>query len=409
MSVEFTIALKYLRTKHRKGFLSFISSVSMIGLILAVITLITVLSVMNGFQKDIRNNVLSSISHAYIADFNGDIKHWQQVSKKIINTPHLIASSPYIDKYGLLTSFRQAQGVSVRGIFPEKEKKVSNIINKIKEGTSKLGKSDILIGLGLAKLLGVSLGDKITLLTPKLSTSILGTTPKLKRFKVVGLFDIGIKEYDNNLAFIHFDMAQKLYTTQGASGIRLKFDNIFDSELILKNIMQKISSDYYAVDWKQQKRNLFRSLQLEKQLMSLVLLLIIMVAAFNIISMMIMVVNDKKSAIAILRTMGMTPINITKIFFYQGLMIGTIGIVLGATIGIILALNLSEVVHFFEIIFNFEFFPADVFYFNRFPSEVQFNDVIAVVFTAFVLVVLAAIYPAVSAGKVNISQTLRYE
>lgn len=409
MSVEFTIALKYLRTKRRKGFLSFISSVSMIGLILAVITLITVLSVMNGFQQDIRNNVLSSISHAYLADFNGDIKQWQQVSEKIKNTPHLIASSPYIDKYGLLTSFRQAQGVSVRGIYPEKEKKVSNIITKIKKGTSKLGKSDILIGLGLAKLLSVSVGDKITLLTPNLSTSILGSTPKLKRFKVVGLFDIGIKEYDNNLAFIHFDMAKKLYKTNGASGLRLKFDNIFNSEIILRSIINKISQDYYAVDWKQQKRNLFRSLQLEKQLMSLVLLLIIMVAAFNIISMMVMVVNDKKSAIAILRTMGMTPINITKIFFYQGLMIGIIGIVLGAIIGVTLALNLSEVVHFFEIIFGFEFFPADVFYFSRFPSEVQFNDIIAVITTAFVLVLIAAIYPAVSAGKVNISQTLRYE
>jgi lipoprotein-releasing system permease protein len=409
MSVEFTIATKYLRTKRRKGFLSFISSVSMIGLVLAMITLITVLSVMNGFQQDIRENVLSSISHAYIADFNGDIKNHKQVRAKIDKNPHLLASSPYIDKYGLLTSFRQAQGVSVRGIFPEQEKKVSNIINKIKEGTSKLGKNDILIGLGLAKLLGVALGDKVTLLTPKLTTSILGSTPKLKRFKIVGLFDIGIKEYDNSLAFIHFDMAKKLYKTKGASGIRLKFDNLFNSEVILTQLMQKISQDYYAVDWKQQKRNLFRSLQLEKQLMSLVLLLIIMVAAFNIVSMMVMVVNDKRSAIAILRTMGMTPRSITKIFFYQGLMIGLIGIFFGAVLGIILSLNLSEVVHFFEVLFGFEFFPADVFYFNRFPSQLQFNDIITVISTAFVLVLLATIYPAINAGKVNISQTLRYE
>jgi lipoprotein-releasing system permease protein len=411
MSVEFNISNQYLRSNRKKGFVSFISGVSMMGLILGVMTLITVLSVMNGFHKELRDRVLSAISHSTISEYGGTLNNWQELRLTINKNPQVIDSSPYIERYGLLSINGRAQGISVRGVDPDLEKNTSILLDNITDGNSDLEGSKILIGSGLALQLGAIIGDKIILLTPEISASIIGIQPRFKRFTVSGIFDAGINEYDNNLAFIHLDQAQKLYSMKGlVSGIRLKVDDLFQAKEITNKVVKDLdSARYYGVDWTQKKANFIKALNLEKQMIGIILSLIIAVAAFNIVSMMVMVVTDKKADIAILRTIGMTPQRIVRVFFYQGLTIGVVGIVVGVILGIVLSLNIESVVSSIESMLGFQFFPKDVFYINRFPSEIHLTDVIKVAIGAFILVILASIYPAKRAGKIEISKVLNHE
>ena len=412
MSVEFHISNQYLRSNRKKGFVSFISGVSMVGLILAVMSLITVLSVMNGFHEELKNRVLNAISHSYITENDNTLENWEELREKINTHDQILASSPYVENFALITSKNASQGVSVRGIIINLEIKTSALLDEIKYGEIKLTEdaSSVLIGVGLATILSTGIGDSVTLIAPS-RNSIGLLMPKLKTFTVTGIFNAGLNEYNNNLAFIHLNDAQELFSLDNqVSGIRLKVDNLFEANKITNNVVEKLGSDlYYGVDWMQQKRNFIRALNLEKQMIAVVLSLIIAVAAFNIVSMMVMVVTDKKSDIAILRTIGMTPKRIVKIFFYQGLSIGLIGIVVGTVLGLLLALNIESVISGIETILGFQFFPKDVFYINRFPSVIQLNDVLSVVIGAIVLAVIAAIYPARRAGKINISEVLRHE
>jgi lipoprotein-releasing system permease protein len=412
MSVEFQISNQYLRSNRKKGFVSFISGVSIIGLILAVMALITVLSVMNGFHGELRNRILDAISHAYITGNNQTLANWQQLNTAINEQPHIVASSPYVEDFALMISRGASQGTSVRGIVGELELETSQLLNDIKYGELKLSEAtkSALIGIGLANSLGVGIGDPVTLIVPsKNSAGML--IPKSERFLVIGIFDAGLNEYNNALAFIHLSHAQALFSMgERISGIRLKVDDIFEADKISAEVVAALGKgDYIAVDWMQQKRNFIRALNLEKQMIAIVLSLIIAVAAFNIVSMMVMVVTDKKSDIAILRTIGMTPSRIVKIFFYQALSIGLIGIFIGVILGLLLASNIEVVISTIESILGFQFFPTDVFYINRFPSEIKASDVINVATGSFILVLLAAIYPARRAGKVQISEVLRYE
>ena len=412
MSVEFHISNQYLRSNRKKGFVSFISGVSMVGLILAIMSLITVLSVMNGFHEELKNRVLNAISHSYITEKDNTLENWEELSEEINSKDRILASSPYVENFALITTQDASQGVSVRGIIMDLEVKTSVLLDDIKYGEIKLTEdaSSVLIGVGLATILNTGIGDSVTLIAP--SRNSLGLLiPKSKTFTVTGIFNAGLNEYNNNLAFIHLNDGQELFSLDDqVSGIRLKVDNLFEANKITNNVVEKLGSDlYYGVDWMQQKRNFIRALNLEKQMIAIVLSLIIAVAAFNIVSMMVMVVTDKKSDIAILRTIGMTPKRIVKIFFYQGLSIGLIGIVVGTALGLLLALNIESVISGIETILGFQFFPKDVFYISRFPSSIQLNDVLSVVIGAFVLTVLAAIYPARRAGKVNISEVLRHE
>ena len=412
MSVEFHISNQYLRSNRKKGFVSFISGVSMVGLILAVMSLITVLSVMNGFHEELTNRVLNAISHSYITENDNTLENWEELREKINTHDQILASSPYVENFALITSKNSSQGVSVRGIIINLEIKTSALLDEIKYGEIKLTEdsSSVLIGVGLATLLSAGIGDSVTLMAPS-RNSIGLLMPKSKTFTVTGIFNAGLNEYNNNLAFIHLNDAQELFTLgDQVSGIRLKVDDLFKANKITSNVVEKLGSDlYYGVDWMQQKRNFIKALNLEKQMIAIVLSLIIAVAAFNIVSMMVMVVTDKKSDIAILRTIGMTPKRIVKIFFYQGLSIGLIGIVVGTVLGLLLALNIESVISGIETILGFQFFPKDVFYINRFPSVIQLNDVLSVVIGAIVLAVIAAIYPARRAGKINISEVLRHE
>jgi len=412
MSVEFHISNQYLRSNRKKGFVSFISGVSMVGLILAVMSLITVLSVMNGFHEELTNRVLNTISHSYITENDNTLENWEELSEEINSQDRILASSPYVENFALITSQNASQGISVRGIIMDLEVKTSVLLDDIKYGEIKLTEdaSSVIIGVGLATILSTSIGDSVTLIAP--SRNSLGfLIPKSKTFTETGIFHAGLNEYNNSLAFIHLNDGQELFSLDDqVSGIRLKVDNLFEANKITNNVVEKLGSDlYYGVDWMQQKRNFIRALNLEKQMIAVILSLIIAVAAFNIVSMMVMVVTDKKSDIAILRTIGMTPKRIVKIFFYQGLSIGLIGIVVGTALGLLLALNIESVISGIETILGFQFFPKDVFYINRFPSVIQLNDVLSVVIGAIVLAVIAAIYPARRAGKVNISEVLRHE
>ena len=412
MSVEFHISNQYLRSNRKKGFVSFISGVSMLGLILAIMSLITVLSVMNGFHEELKNRVLNAISHSYISEKDNTLENWEELSEEINSKDRILASSPYVENFALITTQNASQGISVRGIIMDLEVKTSVLLDDIKYGEIDLTEdaSSVLIGVGLATILSSGIGDSITLIAPS-RNSIGLLMPKSKTFTVTGIFNAGLNEYNNNLAFVHLNDAQELFSLDDqVSGIRLKVDNLFEANKITDNVVEELGSDlYYGVDWMQQKRNFIRALNLEKQMIAVVLSLIIAIAAFNIVSMMVMVVTDKKSDIAILRTIGMTPKRIVKIFFYQGLSIGFIGIVVGTALGLLLALNIESVISGIETILGFQFFPKDVFYINRFPSVIQLNDVLSVVIGAFVLAVLAAIYPARRAGKVNISEVLRHE
>lgn len=411
MSVEFLISNKYLRSNRKKGFVSFISGVSMVGLILAVMSLITVLSVMNGFHEEITNRVLNTISHSYITESDDTLEDWEELRKKINSQEHVVASSPYVEDFALMTSKNASQGVSVRGILVDLESTTSSLLNDIKYGDLSLNEDDssILIGVGLATLMGTGIGDQLTLIAP--TRNSLGLlVPISTTFTVGGIFNAGLNEYNNGLAFIHLYDAQDLFTLGNeVTGIRLKVDDLFKANIITQETVKSLGDGFYGVDWMQQKQNFMRALNLEKQMIAIILSLIIAVAAFNIVSMMVMVVTDKKTDIAILRTLGMTPKRIVRIFFYQGLSIGFIGILVGTVLGLLLALNIESVISGIETIIGFQFFPKDVFYINRFPSKILMSDVASIMIGAFILVIIAAIYPARRAGKVNISEVLRHE
>ena len=411
MSVEFHISNQYLRSNRKKGFVSFISGVSMVGLILAVMSLITVMSVMNGFHEELTNRVLNTISHSYITGSDDKLENWDDLQLQINSNKRVIASSPYVEDFALMTSKNASQGISLRGILIDQESSTSALLDDIKFGSLSLedDQFSVLIGVGLATLMGTGVGDQITLIAP--ARNALGIlVPQSQTFEVSGIFNAGLNDYNNGLAFIHLYDAQDLFTLGNKiSGIRLKVDNLFDANEITNDVVKSLGKGFYGVDWMQQQKHFIRALNLEKQMIAIILSLIIAVAAFNIVSMMVMVVTDKKSDIAILRTLGMTPKRIVKIFYYQGVSIGLIGIGLGTILGLLLAVNIESVISGIESIIGFQFFPKDVFYINRFPSKILPSDVISIILGSFILVIIAAIYPARRAGKVNISEVLRHE
>ena len=411
MSVEFHISNQYLRSNRKKGFVSFISGVSMVGLILAVMSLITVMSVMNGFHEELTNRILNTISHSYITGSDDKLENWDDLQLKINSNERVIASSPYVEDFALMTSKNASQGISVRGILIDQESSTSALLDDVKYGSLSLedDQFSVLIGVGLATLMGTGVGDQITLIAP--ARNALGIlVPQSQTFEVSGIFNAGLNDYNNGLAFIHLYDAQDLFTLGNKiSGIRLKVDDLFDANEITNDVVTSLGKGFYGVDWMQQQKHFIRALNLEKQMIAIILSLIIAVAAFNIVSMMVMVVTDKKSDIAILRTLGMTPKRIVKIFYYQGVSIGLIGISLGTILGLLLAVNIESVISGIESIIGFQFFPKDVFYINRFPSKILPSDVVSIIMGSFILVIIAAIYPAKRAGKVNISEVLRHE
>lgn len=384
------------------------------GITLGMTALITVMSVMNGFQKEVRTRILGVASHVQIASPYGNLSHWQQIADEASKHPAVEAAAPYVSAQGMLSHNQIVQGVMVRGILPAMEDKVANFSHSMVSGKLENlapGEFGIVIGMELARVLGTFVGDKIVLISPQGQVTPAGILPRLKQFTVVGIFEVGHFEYDSGLVLIHMFDAQKLYRMENddVSGVRLKLTDLFQAPKVVQELPALLTIDSYISDWTKQHANYFRAIQIEKRMLSLILALIIAVAAFNIVSTLVMAVTDKESDIAILRTLGASPRSIMKIFIVQGTFIGVFGTMLGVTGGMLLAYNVSEVVAFIESLFNVQFLSREIYYISKIPTDPQMADITSVAVTSFVLSLLATIYPSYRASKVNPAEALRYE
>jgi lipoprotein-releasing system permease protein len=406
------IGLRYTGAKRRNHFISFISGTSILGLVLGVAVLIIVLSVMNGFDRELRQRVLGMVPHATINGYD-PIKNWQDVGKEASKNPHVIGVAPFIQAQGMLANAGRVRGAMINGILPEEELKVSIVGDHMVAGKLSDLKADdfgIVLGDLLARALGASVGAKVTIVLPEASVTLGGVFPRLKRFTVVGIFKVGA-ELDSSLAYIHLTDAQKLvkYNDDEVEGVRLKLDDLFLASRVASDISYKLSANYFPRDWTYTHGNLFQAIKMEKHMIALLLLLIIFVAAFNIVSTLVMVVTDKEADIAILRTLGASPRMIMAIFIVQGGIIGVGGTILGTLLGIFVALNISQWVHAFEHFFGVQILDANVYFISYLPSELRMEDIILVVSAGLILSFCATIYPAWRASKTEPAEALRYE
>jgi len=407
------IGLRYTRAKRRTRFISFITLTSVLGIALGVTALITVLSVMNGFEAELRERILGMTSHASITGEDNELRDWQALEPALKKEKRVLGWAPYVEGQAMLSSERRVSGSMLRGILPEYEPKVSEVAKHIVAGklaALKPGEFGIILGEELANYLGVMPGDKVTVITPQLSSTPAGILPRLKRFTVVGVFKVGMFEYDRNLALIQLDDAAKLLRLDDAvSGLRLKMDDLFYVRQITADLGPTLPGRYYISDWTQAHSNFFRAVQTEKRVMFIILLLIVAVAAFNIVSTLVMVVTDKRADIAILRTQGMTPAQVMGIFMVLGTVIGLFGAVIGCIGGVSLALNVETIVPAIERLFGVHFMAADVYYISELPSKLLWADVWEITGMAFLLSLLATIYPAWQASRIQPAEELRYE
>jgi lipoprotein-releasing system permease protein len=415
MNYETALGLRFTRSGRRAAnpFISFIALISVLGMALGIMTLIVVLSVMNGFQKELRTRILGVASHLQVTGIQGDLHNWSSVWAQSVRQPGVVAAAPYVQAQAMLSAGDRAQGVMVRGVDPNLENQVADFAKHIDSGRwedLQPGEFATVLGVDLAYALRVGVGDKVTLIAPQGLVTPAGVLPRLKQFRVVGIFAVGMYEYDSGLALIHLDDAQKLYRMGDAvSGVRLKTADLFAAPSIGYRLREHLDSPVRITDWTQSHANFFRAVAIEKKMMFLILLLIVAVAAFNIVSALVMAVTEKESDIAILRTMGATSGSIMRIFMIQGALIGLIGLCAGVVCGVALALNVDVVVPFIEKAMGIQFLAKDVYYISDLPSELQLADVLIVVVVAFMLTVLATLYPSFRASRVNPAQALRYD
>jgi len=409
----FFIGLRYTRAKRRTRFISFITFTSVLGIALGVTALITVLSVMNGFEAELRERILGMTSHASISGLDGQLRNWRSLEDALKQDSRVLGWAPYVEGQAMLNSDRRVSGAMLRGIMIDYEPRVSEVANRIVEGRLEAlapGEFGIILGAELADYLGVVTGDKITVITPQLTATPAGILPRLKRFTVVGVFQVGMYEYDRNLALIQLEDAAKLFRLDDAvSGLRLKLDDVFHAQRVARDLAPKLDGRYQIADWTQSHSNFFKAIQTEKRVMFIILLLIVAVAAFNIVSTLVMVVTDKRSDIAILRTQGMTPLEVMGIFIVLGTIIGAFGTLLGGVGGVLLAWNVETIVPAIERLFGVHFLSADVYYISELPSKLIWSDVYRITGMAFLLSILATIYPAWQASRIKPAEELRYE
>ena len=406
------VGLRYVRAKRRNHFISFISLISMAGIALGVMALIAVLSVMNGFEKELTSRILGMVSHAVVIQYGSSLDDWRPVAEQVAKHPQIRGVAPFIEAEGMLVYNKQVKGTAIQGILPEEEPRVSVIAEKMIAG--KLadlqgGQFGIVLGTEMAGSLGVVTGDKVTIVAPTANATPAGLLPRLKQFTVVGIFEIGMHEYDSALALIHMDDAQKLFRKDGPDGLRLMTTDMMSAPQISRDVMQHIPGQYGIIDWTQQHANFFRALKTEKTVMFVILTLIVAVAAFNIISTLVMMVTDKQADIAVLRTIGASPRSIMAIFMIQGTVIGVIGILIGMASGIWLALNVETLVPAIEDLLQMKFLSPEVYYISELPSDLHWNDVIVIGSVAFIFSVLATIFPAWKAANTQPAEALRYE
>jgi lipoprotein-releasing system permease protein len=413
MNYELFVGLRYTRAKRRNHFISFISLISMSGIALGVAALIVVLSVMNGFQKELRTRILGVASHIQLSGGGGEMGNWPKVAEQSARHPAVLAAAPYVSAQGMLSFDQTVRGVLVRGVLPDLEEKVADFNRHMHGGNMqalKPGEFGVVLGGELARALQVHAGDKVTLIAPQGLVTPAAILPRLKQFKVVGVFEVGMYEYDSGLALIHLADAQALYRMDDrVSGVRLKIEDLFQAQRVSRELLQLVDADVYISDWTRSHANFFRAVQIEKNVMFIILLLIVAVAAFNIVSTLVMAVTDKESDIAILRTLGASPRSIMQIFIVQGALIGAIGLALGVAGGVALALNVDVVVPFIEKLIGTQFLAKEVYYISELPSDLQWRDVATIASVSFVLTLLATLYPSWRASRVNPAEALRYE
>lgn len=407
------IGLRYTRAKRRTGFISFITLTSILGIALGVTALITVLSVMNGFESELRTRILGMTSHASVVGVGGDLSDWQAVEARVQGQERVLAAAPYIEAQVMLTAGREVSGTLLRGVLPQLEPGVSEVGQKFLTGNLdalRPGEFGIVLGLDLAAALDVGIGDKVAVITPQVTASPAGILPRLRRFTVVGVFQVGMYEYDRNVALAYLDDVSKLVRMdERVSGLRLKLDDLFFAPAVARRLQTFLGPQYQVYDWTRSHNNFFEAVKTEKVTMFIILTLIVAVAAFNIVSTLVMVVTDKRVDIAILRTQGLTPASVMGIFMVLGVVIGLTGTLLGAIGGVTLALNVETIVPAIERAFGVHFLPADVYYISKLPSKLDWFDVGRITSTAFALSLLATVYPAWQASRIRPAEELRYE
>ena len=413
LPLEIFVGLRYTKAKRRNHFISFISAISMLGIALGVMALIVVLSVMNGFENELRGRILGMVSHVTVSSFGGPMQDWQSLRDQTMKHPAVIGGAPYIEAEAMISNLSSVSGALIRGIDPEYESGVSEIHENMEFGALTdlvAGEYGIVLGSGLANSLDVVPGDRVTMVTPQATSSPLGFLPRLRRFKVVGIFEIGVYEYDRSSALIHYRDASRLFRLDGGvTGLRLKLDDLDLAPLVREELKQNIGLKYWVSDWTLRHSNYFKAVRTEKAVMFIILSLIVAVAAFNIVSTLMMVVTDKQADIAILRTLGMSPLSVMWVFMVQGTLIGLIGTLLGLVSGVAVASNIDVIIPALEQFFQTQFLPRGVYPITDLPSEMKQADIIKISLLSFGISVIATLYPALRASKTRPAEALSYE
>jgi len=413
---EVRIGLRYTRAgrtaRRRNAFISFISGISMAGIALGVAALIVVLSVMNGFQKEVRDRMLSVLSHIEVFSYDGALTDWRRVAQQARAHPEVLAAAPYVSAQAMFTSADVVRGALVRGIDPALEPTVSDVVSSLKGGKLNNlveGEFGVILGIDLARALSVGPGDKVTMIAPQGTVTPAGIVPRLRQFRVIATFESGHYEFDSTLALIHIGDAERLFRVEGPIGVRLKIKDMQQAPRVAAQLAGLLDPGLAVRDWSRQNRTWFAAVQTEKRMMFIILALIILVAAINIISTMVMAVTDKQADIAILRTLGASPRSVMQIFMTQGMVIGLVGTLVGVVTGIVIAQNIDVIVPFIERAFSIQFLSKDVYLIPDLPSDLQAGDVLAVSLMAIALSFLATVFPSLWAARVNPAEALRYE
>ena len=413
---EYFVGLRYTsagkRSGRRNGFISFISMLSVAGIGLGVAALIVVLSVMNGFQKEVRDRMLGVLSHIEVFAGREPLTDWHKIATDAKKNARVLGAAPYVSGQAMLTHDENVRGVLIRGVLPEREFEVTEFAKVMRAGSLadlKPGTFGIAIGKEMANQFLLNRGDKLTVIAPQGTLTPTGLIPRLRQFTVVAIFESGHYEYDSNLMLTHIDDAAKLFRVEGVSGVRLKTSAMMEAPQIAAELSKSLTGDLYIRDWSAENRNWFAAVQIEKRMMFIILTLIVAVAAFNLVSMLVMTVTDKQADIAILRTLGSSPRSIMKIFMVQGAVIGLLGTLIGVVLGVLLALNVDTVMAVLERLLGFQILPKGVYFINYLPSDLHGSDVLSIGAMSCLLSLLSTLYPSWRASRVQPAEALRYE
>ena len=410
---EYWIGNRYVRSRSNNSFVSLISAISMLGIAIAVTVLIVVMSVVNGFERELKDRLLAMTAHASIEGVNGELASYEGLIETAVRNERVSAAAPYVEGQALLVFEKQISGAELRGIDPQQENDVSGISGVMQHGTLdelQSGEFNIVLGVELAKAMQVGVGDKVTVTLAQGRVTPAGVLPRMKRFTVSGIYRVGMYEFDRRLAFINIGDAQKLYRLgDSVSGVRLAVTEIYEAPAIVREVALDNGELVLVGDWTRRHVNFFRSIQITKSILFVILMMVIAVAAFNIVSTLVMVVKDKQTDIAILRTIGARPMSILKIFVTQGSIVGIAGTLAGVLLGMILALNLEAIIGFFESVLGIKFLAADVYFISDLPSDLKLTDVAVVAGIALVLALVSTIYPAWVAARTAPAEALRYD